>query len=102
MYAPPRTAAFETSDATSRSEVWFEITVSEKHGPSGSESDPTSAPNADGAGAGDATGGGALDGGAIEPSGGRGEETAEAPGDWVAAGPVPQAVRRARSGSRVR
>src|SRR5262245_31823944 len=74
MYAPSRFAFFASDAATWRYEVSFEIVLSEKKGPSGSERARTAELKADGAGAGaaEALGAPAPGGGGTDPSGVRG------------------------------
>src|SRR5690348_15333572 len=72
MYAPPGFEFFASDAATWRYEVSFEIVLSEKNGPSGSERPRTAALKADGAGAGGATealGAPERPGGRTDPSG---------------------------------
>src|SRR5579862_8206139 len=105
MYAPPGAAVLASGAATWRYDVSLEMTLSEKNGPSGSDSERTSAPNADPAGAAARGGWGTLAGGAaIEPRGVRAltVAAAEGPGASAGAGAVPQAARTARSGRKVR
>src|SRR5262245_60729280 len=73
MYAPSCLACLASAVATCKYEVSFEMVLSEKKGPFGSESARTASPKADGAGAGAAealaVGVDAIRGGRTDPSG---------------------------------
>src|SRR5262249_39545365 len=97
-YAPPGFAFFASDAATWRYEVSFEMVLSEKNGPSGSERPRTAALKADGAGGGAraALGAPERDGGGTDPSRVRCEEAADASAEDTGA-PAGEAWQQATS-----